>query len=238
MNPHDIYRALLSVGDPDVAIAKRLFEAAGVDPIAQPQEALRTCLEGAERGNTDARHVLAKALWTGMLGPTDREQASETWRKLAASGYLPAQVAVAGLHTIRGTPGFEFSMERAVALLEDAASRGSAAAMSQLGTLYVHGTFTRTDRQRGLQFLRDAAALGDVVAQCELGSTLLEEMDSALLREGITWLEAAAKEDFAPAHSRLAALFRSGNAVVAPNEQHAVYHASQADALNDLHFGP
>ena len=126
-------------------------------------------LQAARRGSG------AACLQLGVMHATGQQvrqnyAAAARWYARAAHDVLDGPYSLAFLY-FRGL-GVPADADKAVALLEAAAARGSAEAAWALHRQYAHGEYLQQDPATALHWLLRAAQLGSVVAACTLAQTL------------------------------------------------------------------
>jgi len=233
MERSEILKGLTESRDPGIEICQKFLAARDLGLNDEAHATQARCRSEADAGSSEAQFVLATLLWTGLLGITDRETAVTWCNRAANSGYAPAQTMLSGIYQ-SGGPGVSKDLDRAIALLEQAAGSKYVPALSYLGIAYLHGLGVPENHGRGLALLNDAAEGGDVFAQSTLGSKLIESGDSALVRVGMQWLHAAADQGLASAHRSLAELFATGAPGVSADKQRAERHRVAASALEGM----
>ncbi|PRP84674.1 hypothetical protein PROFUN_07924 [Planoprotostelium fungivorum] len=141
----------------------------------------------------------------------------------AESGYIEAIKTLAVIHT-NGIPGkVDVDTKEAVKWLTVAGvDHGSDAAIYQLGCLYLAGSVdgeemsTEESQRKGLGYVKQAAAKGNKDALHWIGHALHQGIEGIVERdveEGISFLEAAAKEGHSPSMYYLACIYDSGDGV-------------------------
>lgn len=166
-------------------IAARISpEAAAADPVAYA----RACRRAADGGSAAAQRALGELLLEGYGLPADPEAAREAFRLAAEAGDLAAAARLGELLIAQpdGTAEARLWLERA-------ATHGNAAAGRRLAEL-----LWRAGDEAAAPWLRSAAQAGDLEAACRLGE-LLADKGGETGREGMAWLERAARQGHARA---------------------------------------
>jgi len=130
------------------------------------EEALPALRVLAERGQSEAQHLLAVAYRDGLGLTGDAEIAAVWFERAAASGHAPSQFALA-IAYLRGN-GVETSGDQAVRWLSKAADAGQADAAAVLASILLAQGKGAEARDR----LRQAATAGHLMAAVQLGSLL------------------------------------------------------------------
>ena len=132
----------------------------------------------AEKGNADANYQLGKMYRYGE-GVEQNFTKSEEWYRAASEdfqreaelGNLNRQCQLARMYlSYECDYGLEYSPAKAMQLYEDAADKGFADALYELGEMYLYGSGygLETDKIKGYKYLIEAAEQGSVCAQAKL----------------------------------------------------------------------
>lgn len=122
--------------------------------------------EMAERGRSDAQHMLALAYRDGLGLAKDPEIAAVWFERAAASGHVQSQYEL-GIAYLRGL-GVEISSEQAVRWLSKAANAGQTDAAVVLASVLL----ARGEEEHARMRLQQAAETGHAVAAVRLGAFL------------------------------------------------------------------
>lgn len=110
--------------------------------------------------------------------------------------------------------GVPQDIDKARAFYEEAASRGSAAAMHNLGNLYFNGQGVERDEERARAYYEQAASLGNVPSQNSLGD--MYALGAGVprdYRKAFGWYEQAAKKDDGYGQAMAGAAYLKGEGV-------------------------
>lgn len=164
------YRA--EAGDPLSQLQLGLAYRFGSGGVRQNSvEAWRWLSKSAEGGNTEAKYIVAEALWRGDLGqPRQIEKGLNQMRSLAAKGGPSQQVRLASLLESDTSMGSNF--EEAIQWYEIAARRGSFYAAQRLGYFYESGKGVKKDLSVAWAWYQLADAQNDLR---RLGATMSPE---------------------------------------------------------------
>jgi TPR repeat protein len=142
-------------------------------------------------------------------------------RSAAERGSAVAQVQLGGLMLQADADDVGGSPEEAVALFQQAATRGNVDGEYNLGVCYRRGIGVHKDRDRARHLYFGAAIKGNSSAQLALGDLLVEIGTSEALKEAIKWYEEASSAGLPGAFHGLANLYETG-AGVYPNPEKAI----------------
>lgn len=197
----DAWTRAANLGNPAAMthIAKMLAD--GVGAAADPREALKWFRKAADLGDLEAMTYLGALHEWGELGETDLDQAAQWYRRAAAAGQLQAMTNLAGLLLRGGNEDdvpearrllshaaearYPVAMngmgelcrvrdkddQEAERWFREAAERGNAAAMVNLGTMYQERP--GAGPAAAAQLYRRAADLGHADAMFRLGELYL-----------------------------------------------------------------
>lgn len=141
------------VPEAQVALAELLITGIGV--TQEKTTAVKWCQEAVNSGLSIAFYMLAGFYSSGWEGQQpDFVAATDYLNRAAALGYKPAVTSLA-VSYLNGL-GVELNVEKAVALLRDAASNGYAAAQVLLGSRLVKSD-KQEDVQEGIKWIKIAA---------------------------------------------------------------------------------
>lgn len=180
--------------------------------------------------------LLLLAVACGQSAPAQETAESKPFDLEIATRAPPADVAAleerafAALNSLIG----RMRPSTAVPELIEAANRGSAAAMAQLGFMYLDGEGVPKNLERAQGYFRQAAERGSYAGQLYIGGLyLFGEGVEADAGEARAWLEAAANQDDAFALYTLAQLYASGTGVAA-NDATRFALLSRSAALGEV----
>ncbi len=186
--------------------------------IKNYQQAHQACIRVARDGDAKAQHHMASL--ARIAGESD---AALHWSTLSAEQrHAPGQMLLADLY--QKGEGTARNDERALSLLEQAATQGLAEARFKAGQAYMAGSGAPADPSRAAQYLEQAAAQNHVPAQLALAQFYAGNAQSnpAKARE---WLTRAANQESAEAQYNLGLSYSNG---AEPNNIEAYVWLSRA----------
>ncbi len=146
------------------------------------------------------------------------QEAIDTWKKLADSGYAPAMIGL-GLMNDNGSPAAKISVNTKEALtwFRKAADLGHRDGMYHLGRMLVHGRGDAQNKkypETAAEWFRKAADLAQHDAQYALG-VLYENGNGVVgnIKHAVSWYSLAAAGQNVPALARLGHFYRVGKGV-------------------------
>lgn len=186
--------------------------------IKNYQQAHQACIRVARGGDAKAQHHMAS-----LARIAGESEAALHWSTLSAEQqHAPGQMLLADLY--QKGEGTARNDERALALLEQAATQGLAEARFKAGQAYMTGAGASADPQRAAQYLEQAAAQNHVPAQLALAQFYNDnaQSDPVKARE---WLTRAANQQSAEAQYNLGMSYFNG---AEPNNVEAYVWLSRA----------
>lgn len=229
---NDLVKALAVTQNPLLALARSFLTAQGFDLRSEGVQAREWCRKQAEEGHLEAQVVLAELLSIGLFGE-ENEADALMWCERAADAGHPAALEILAGFVESGWGETPPNPASAVELTRAAAAKGYAPAMNSLAVMYLEGINLEKDRNLALRYLRGAARLGNAYAQCMLGVQLTKESELAKIQEGISWIKAAADQDYPPAHRHLGYFYMGGNHGFRKDKQKSSYHLDLAARLEE-----
>jgi TPR repeat protein len=112
-----------------------------------------------------------------------------------------------------------------------AADQDLAAAQNNLGAMYLDGRGVPEDAVMAQSYYRRAAQRGSVEGETNLSLLILKRRVPGSVEEGISWLDSAARQGFAPAEAQLAQIYQDG-VLVSPDPSRALQlfqHSAEAN---------
>jgi len=91
-----------------------------------------------------------------------------------------------------------------------AADQDLAAAQNNLGAMYLDGRGVPEDAVMAQSYYRRAAQRGNAEGETNLSLLILKKRVPGSVEEGISWLDSAARQGFAPAEAQLAQIYLDG----------------------------
>jgi TPR repeat protein len=170
------YEIAVQLARTNPAAAQRVF-----------QDLHRGCLQGAQRGEFSAEHVLGLLFEFGQGVPKNATQAVAWYRKAAERGFAVSQTALGNSYT----NGFAVQRDYAQAAnwYLKAAGQGFAEAQSKLGGLYYNGQGVPQDYAQAFVWFQKAAAQGYSDGQLWLGVMYAQGRGTPKdLRQARIWL--------------------------------------------------
>lgn len=184
-------------------------------------EAVERVRAEADDGNSGAAFSLAKSL----LADTDPAVQTEgvTYLEQAAdAGIVDAQVQLAGVLRSGGF-GMVPDPQRALDLLEDAASTGDTPALLALGGFALDTQLGKAGRDRAVSLIEEAADGGDINAANLLGGLYSQGRGVPLDAEkAMLYFEMGMVAGNSPAMASIGDIFRGGNGPIAADPQKAM----------------
>jgi uncharacterized protein len=190
------------------------------------------CEEQARMGVVEAQVACGEMLNLGLFGNEDLATGRSWFQRAADRGHPAALLMLANL-VETGSDEEPADVERAVSLIRTAAAQDFGPAVTQLGIMHLEGINVAADRDRALKYLRTAADLGDPQGQYILGANLAKELNDAVIREGVGWIEVAAANGFAGAHRHLGYLYRNGDKGLRQDQEKSQRHFFEASQIEE-----
>lgn len=164
----------------------------------------------AERGDTTAQLVLAKAYLTGENLTKDLAKASKWFRRAAEKGNDEAAFTL-GLLYLQGA-GVEKDLSEGLKWLRKSGEQGFAQAQEALGDFYSNGhEDIKPDWKEALVWYRKAAEQGKIGAQRSLGTQYMVGLSvEKNTREAIKWFRKAAEHGDIRSQYSLALIYAEG----------------------------
>ena len=224
MDVRDSMKGLILLGDKDLSLVKRFLEENGFALPMDGERARAWCIAQARAGDVLATYAAAEMFHVGLFGPIDQKRALELCEIAASGGVVPALLLLAELTE-------DQDENKAVVLMEDAASKGYAPAMYAAALKYLIDGVNQTDKERGVHYLRQAAGLRYAPAQTTLACHLLESGAHHEIREGIEMLQDAAKMESPHANRMLGYFMGAGQYGFKEDAGEAARLKARAEAL-------
>jgi TPR repeat protein len=191
-----------------------------------PQEAARWYRKAANAGDSRAMYHYANALISGegvRAKDTNIAEGARYMKQSADKGFGQAEQRY-GVALEKGEWGLEQSVSEAVKYYQKSSDHGNPGGMYFYANLLEHGTYVAQDPDEAKKLYRLAAAAGAVEAMADLGWMLIQEGEAAGIREGIHYLDEAAKQHCAAAHYHLGEVYADGLAgETSPEKAFACY---------------
>jgi TPR repeat protein len=176
----------------------------------------------AEDGSAGAAYSLARGLLADTLNPSSQEEGVTYLEQAANAGIVDAQVQFAGLLRTGGF-GLVPDAQRALDLLEDAASTGDTAALVALGAFALDTQLGVAGRDRAISLIKEAADAGDINAANLLGGLYSQGRGVPLDPEkALTYYEMGMVAGNSPAMASIGDIYRSGAGSIAADPEKAL----------------
>lgn len=176
---------------------------------------------GSQRGN--ARYMLGLMYSKGDGVLQDVNKALDYWNKAADDGN-PGALFQLGRASLDGSLGMREDVASGIALLEQAANKGSQDASMLLGRMYARGNGVEQDMERAMKWYGQAAAAGNAHAQYILGMACLEGAGVPVdERKAFSWLQMAAGQEHVDAMMMLSACYSTGKGTSQDADMAAVW---------------
>lgn len=243
---HDYATALKEFSDPALAevpvvqgyLGRLYFFGQGVE--RDPARGIALLEAAARGGDLDAVTLVAQAYDLGMGVEQDKAKALEFWRIGAEQGMTRAQVEVGRRYQtgeVTGRPDYD----QAAAWLRQAAAKGDAQAMVELGWMAQNGLGMPADEAAAAEYYRRAANKGQPLAMDRLARMMLEEGGD--LTEARNLAETAVRREGQPAfHDTLGSILLQQGELAAAEEQFKLaakkspLYAAAREHLGDLYW--
>lgn len=174
-----------------------------------PQSIDRIC-QGAALQEQEALVELGELICEGLNGPPDYKKALKLFEVASRSGYPPAFLAMAQMHS-HGL-GTAVDQQKALRLVEIATAGGYAPALYELGMRYCTGDSVPLDTYEGSQYLLAAASNGFAPAQLEMGLLLLTRSPCRSdHRDPVYWFGEAGRNGISQAYYYLGLYYLGAN---------------------------
>jgi len=197
----------------------------------------------AARGDREAIFALAMFRLTGRAGPADRNEGAKLLAEAAKLGHAIAAYDLALLYLEGQLLPQDFT--RAAELMKMASNAGNPQAQYALATFYKEGRGVKMDALEATRLLAAAARSGYTDAEVEYAITLF---NGIVMKNGTVVVKKdqraagelllkAAKKNSAPAQSRLALMYATGQGIKADPVQAARWHMiAKAGGSNDQYL--
>ena len=180
---------LLRVGvDGGSALAAHLLGRFCLADAGRQPEGVELLRLASERGDLDAEHLLALALFHGIGAPSDLDAARSHQRQAAEQGHADAALELSLM--LAGGLGGPASADEAEYWLQMAASRGSAGALLNLGGRFARSEGAARDLEQAIDCYQRAAHAGSAEAAARLAVMFTSGSEVPKdLEQGERWFE-------------------------------------------------
>ena len=181
-------------GDPDLAAAKRAYDA------SEFVEAAKLVRPLAEQGNPGAQFLMGQMLFFGLGMERDDAKAAQWYGMAAQAGNTEALYRLGYLHATG--QGVAYDPAAAERFWIAAASKGHRGAIVALADFYHEGLYRKEDETLARRWLNRAAMTGDIESMYKLGRRLMTpEKVATDYRRAYAWLYIAANRGHTGARS-------------------------------------
>lgn len=181
-------------GDPDLASAKRAYDA------SEFVEAAKLVRPLAEQGNPGAQFLMGQMLFFGLGMERDDAKAAQWYGMAAQAGNTEALYRLGYLHATG--QGVAYDPAAAERFWIAAASKRHRGAIVALADFYHEGLYRKEDETLARRWLNRAAMTGDIESMYKLGRRLMTpETVATDFRRAYAWLYIAANRGHTAARS-------------------------------------
>lgn len=118
----------------------------------------------AQKGNSNAKLILAKMYYSGQGVKEDKVLANKLYKNAADLGQMEAQYII-GLYYSLGAEGYPKDESKAILWLTKAAEQGKPEAQGMVATDYFHGNGVEQNINTAIFWFQKASTSGDIISQ-------------------------------------------------------------------------
>ena len=190
-----LFEKAAAAGSPEAGYHLARCTENGIGTRADPEKADFLWQQSAEAGFAAAQNRLGRMELEGVRRPRNTTAARE-WFEKAAAQHEPDSLYRLGMARLNGQAGLEKDLAKGVALIIEAANRGSIDAINQMGMCYQFGVGVPLDKVAAAGWFRFAAeydlpaALANIGQCYETGQGVKPDLETA-----VRYFRAAAAKD-------------------------------------------